>query len=64
MTKAMKERLRKLEGRRKAAPELKCFWQAEGETWDQFRERARAWQAEKPETRWPSPLLVGRREEA
>ena len=48
MTKAMKERLRKLEGRRKATPELRCFWQAEGETWDQFRERARAWQAEKP----------------
>lgn len=64
MTKAMDARLRKLESKTKPTPELKCFWQARGETWEQLQERARAWQAESPETRWPSPYLVGRRGEA
>lgn len=62
MSRLMETRLRKLEGQRKARPELKCFWKLPGETWEQLRERARAWQAEKPETRWPTPQLVGLRD--
>jgi len=62
MSRALRERLRKLEGHARVEPEIRCFWKRDEETWPELRERAARWQAEKPEARWPEPLLIGLRD--
>lgn len=54
----LQTRLRKLEAQRKARPELRSFCQEPGETPEQLRERARRWQAEKPNRLTPRIVEV------
>lgn len=58
MSRLMESRLRKLEGQRKARPELRSFTQEPGETPEQLRARARQWQTGKPNRMTPRIIEV------
>ena len=58
MSRAILSRLRKLEGQRKARPELRTFVQEPGETPEGLRTRARRWQQEGPDDLSPRILEV------
>ena len=58
MSRLMETRLRKLEGQRKARPELCSFTQDPGETPERLKARARRWQTEKPNRMTPRVIEV------
>lgn len=58
MSRLVETRLRKLEGQRKARPELRSFCQEPGESPEQLRARARRWQTEKPNRMTPRLIEV------
>ena len=56
----MDKRLKALEAGR-LIPETRAFLQHPGESIEQLRARAAAWQAQSPKTRCIEPLLIARR---